>query len=621
MENKKRKSKAIIISVLALLVLIFSLFLIYKNRDSFGVKTSATIAKIFSPLDTSENRKRETIQAGEDLFKGDPVTDGGFSGETRIVRKALGEDAILGYVNHNILSGKTGEITLSGSGISVVGSFWNSISGFLNKTFDFNFKSACSDGKDNDEDGLIDENDFNCHLDGDINKEYKPDHFSESENPLDSDFGIQGVDLVAGVVFPTSSPVNLEVDLNSEIINRGNEGVSQSFIVLFTISDSKDDGSNNTYITTTLPTLNAKDSNTASVKHTFNQTGIYYIRACADRKDISDDGLIPEAFEDNNCGVWTTFTVTNTLPNTGTRPQCSDEEDNDGDNLVDINDPACHAGGVISGEYLAEYDSESIISYECNDTIDNDEDGLIDENDPVCHEDGDINGEYLPKYDSESSISYECNDTIDNDEDNFIDDLDPNCHTGGLLSNEYKPNHDSESESPASKNVCLDIEQNPITFTDEEQAELDELLRKFYLIAPTLKSEPDVSLVYSEIENQQNFSNQLDAYISMCYAETSNPTYTGPKEKYGNPWFNYYNRGSYVKELGNGGSSSYCKNDSTKPNPHNFDRKRCPMFKTQSDCERYWGHNVWGTSLYLATGCTWVETLNLEEYETLLNIW
>ena len=57
MENNPRKSKAVIITIVAIIVLLLSMYLLFKNKDVFGVKTSATIAKIFSPLAPSDNSK------------------------------------------------------------------------------------------------------------------------------------------------------------------------------------------------------------------------------------------------------------------------------------------------------------------------------------------------------------------------------------------------------------------------------------------------------------------------------------------------------------------------------------------------------------------------------------
>ena len=544
MENKKRKSRAVIISILALLVLVVSLFIIYKNKDSFGVKTSSVITKIFSSLENSKNQKKELVQAGEDIFTGDGLAESGMDGDTRIVRKALPGENIFGRALSDMKKGETGEITLLEDTLEQSSSFWNSISGFLDKTFNFNLKPGgytpacqngkddegdglidiedpnchkggdlnneyvpkhfsesenpfdfnfpCSDGLDNDKDGTIDIEDPNCHKGGDLNNEYVPKHFSESENPFDPNFGIEGIDLTPSVITPINAPVNTEVGLNSTITNRGNKETGQSFIVLFTISENRDALSEKSiHLTTTASAVSAESTVIATVKYKFTSIGNYYIRACADKSSLADEGVIQEAYEDNNCGEWTTFTVTNVLPNTGNRPACSDEKDNDGDGLIDSSDPSCHKGGDLNLEYLPEYTSESRTASECNDTLDNDTDGLIDIEDPICHFNSDINEVYLPEYNSESQPSYVCNDTLDNDKDGKIDILDPNCHIDGILKNEYKPTHDSESESPEGPNICIGIEQNPITFTEEEQQKLDELLRKFYLISPNLKSETE----------------------------------------------------------------------------------------------------------------------------------
>ena len=92
--------------------------------------------------------------------------------------------------------------------------------------------------------------------------------------------------------------------------------------------------------------------------------------------------------------------------------------------------------------------------------------------------------------------SYECNDTIDNDGDGKIDEKDEACHEGGTLSGDYVPTNDSEEIAPAKPNICLSLE--PLEFTEDEKARLDELLRKDYLIAPSLKNAAVLSLVYAE---------------------------------------------------------------------------------------------------------------------------
>lgn len=46
-----------------------------------------------------------------------------------------------------------------------------------------------------------------------------------------------------------------------------------------------------------------------STTHRFDTDGIYYVRACADKTDRNNAGVITELNELNNCGPWTTVTV------------------------------------------------------------------------------------------------------------------------------------------------------------------------------------------------------------------------------------------------------------------------------------------------------------------------
>jgi hypothetical protein len=104
-----------------------------------------------------------------------------------------------------------------------------------------------------------------------------------------------------------------------------------------------------------------------------------------------------------------------------TGPQCSDGVDNDGDGKVDSADPGCHSDGNPKNpdSYVPsdtdEADSPNAPSGEptpgekgkpqCSDNKDNDGDGLVDEDDPGCHSDGNPNNasSYNPKDDNESN--------------------------------------------------------------------------------------------------------------------------------------------------------------------------------------------------------------------------
>ncbi|MFB5601048.1 MAG: LamG-like jellyroll fold domain-containing protein, partial [Nitrososphaeraceae archaeon] len=95
---------------------------------------------------------------------------------------------------------------------------------------------------------------------------------------------------------------------------------------------------------------------------------------------------------------------------------CTDGIDNDGDGLIDINDPDCQSpenctdGIDNDGDGLIDINDPDCQSPEvCDDGIDNDGDGLIDINDPDCQS---------PE---------NCTDGIDNDGDGLIDGADPDC--------------------------------------------------------------------------------------------------------------------------------------------------------------------------------------------------
>lgn len=91
---------------------------------------------------------------------------------------------------------------------------------------------------------------------------------------------------------------------------------------------------------------------------------------------------------------------------------------------------------------------------QCSDTADNDGDGVIDADDPGCHSDGDPDNpdSYDPNDDDETdglprTDAPECSDIIDNDGDGVADIDDPDCHTDGDAQNpdSYDPNDDSEA--------------------------------------------------------------------------------------------------------------------------------------------------------------------------------
>ncbi|MFL6204256.1 MAG: hypothetical protein ACJ739_02815 [Acidimicrobiales bacterium] len=94
----------------------------------------------------------------------------------------------------------------------------------------------------------------------------------------------------------------------------------------------------------------------------------------------------------------------------GTPPQCSDTKDNDGDGVIDADDPGCHSDGNADNpdSYVPNDDDETNGGAPaCSDGVDNDGDSKIDTDDPGCHTDGDAT----------NPNSFDANDDDENDGD------------------------------------------------------------------------------------------------------------------------------------------------------------------------------------------------------------
>ncbi|MDP1820275.1 MAG: hypothetical protein Q8K58_10360 [Acidimicrobiales bacterium] len=73
----------------------------------------------------------------------------------------------------------------------------------------------------------------------------------------------------------------------------------------------------------------------------------------------------------------------------GELPECSDTADNDGDGVIDAQDPGCHTDGNPDNPDSYNPDDDDESDGECADRVDNDTDGTTDFDDPDCHTDGD----------------------------------------------------------------------------------------------------------------------------------------------------------------------------------------------------------------------------------------
>jgi len=88
---------------------------------------------------------------------------------------------------------------------------------------------------------------------------------------------------------------------------------------------------------------------------------------------------------------------------------------------------------------------------------------------------------------------------------------------------------------PNQSNSCPD---DPLVFTDTEQAKLKDLLAQYYIIAPGLKSRDDVSSLTNDISQDQSLLDQANRLTAECTSEKANPVYTGPQTIKNNPYYN-----------------------------------------------------------------------------------
>ncbi len=261
----------------------------------------------------------------------------------------------------------------------------------------------CSDGRDNDGDGLTDAFDPQCTVRG----AYAPLRNSESafqcSDGVDND-GDGDIDqndsgcLVNGVYQP---------ERDTEVV----------FNNVFHCSDGIDNDGDN---------VADADDPECIVNGVYQPNREFESPAnlCADGLDNDGDNVIDE--NDPACGG-SRRGVDESPANL-----CADGVDNDNDNLVDENDPACVD---INGIYRPERTTESPAN-QCADGLDNDGDSVADALDPSCR---DSNGNYLPERASEFPAN-ECLDGFDNDDDGLVDADDPGCIVNGV----YQPADTSE---------------------------------------------------------------------------------------------------------------------------------------------------------------------------------
>ncbi|MCQ4165827.1 Ig domain-containing protein [Tahibacter harae] len=289
----------------------------------------------------------------------------------------------------------------------------------------------CNDGADNDGDGLIDfPNDPQCPrayspiedtvfacsdgIDNDGDGRIDVGSDPQCNNPTDNteNFGQcdDGIDNDGdGLIDYPADPGCTSASDSSETAPQCSDGV-----------DNDGDGLIDFPADTSCPNANANTE----------------VTLCSDGIDNDGDGLI-DFPADTSCPAASANSETT---------QCSDGTDNDGDGLIDLADPVC--GGVASnnaeqtqcsdgfdndGDGLIDYpadigctslqDTSEVNAPQCSDGIDNNGDGLIDfPNDQTCTSAGD------------NHEAPDCSDGEDNDLDGLIDfPNDPGCASANDL--------------------------------------------------------------------------------------------------------------------------------------------------------------------------------------------
>jgi hypothetical protein len=119
-------------------------------------------------------------------------------------------------------------------------------------------------------------------------------------------------DLTAGAITPITATVGTSMMFTSKISNIGAATTGGSFPNFFQVVTATEGGGTVSQIGvgSTLGKLApGANANVLSSSHVFSATGVYSVRACADKRSAADGGIISESNEENNCGPWKDVTV------------------------------------------------------------------------------------------------------------------------------------------------------------------------------------------------------------------------------------------------------------------------------------------------------------------------
>jgi hypothetical protein len=186
------------------------------------------------------------------------------------------------------------------------------------------------------------------------------------------------------------------------------------------------------------------------------------LSACNDGVDNDNDGktdLADDGCASPNDNDERPHDPTCTSPTYPTEfAQCSDKIDNDADGLTDRDDPGCWKDPSNPNTYDPNLDNEAVATTQCQDTKDNDGDTLIDAKDPGCFKDPKNPATYDRTRNNEALVGPgECMDGKDNDNDGVADAQDPGCWKDPNNPNSYDQYGGPESSATTQ---CQDTKDN-----------------------------------------------------------------------------------------------------------------------------------------------------------------
>ena len=446
-----------------------------------------------------------------------------------------------------------------------------------------------------------------------------------------------GPDLIAYPITTTTAIIETAQEFSVEIQNIGNKSTEDEFDnILEYATESNGRGIlTKDSVILTLGPLDSNDNTTATWTHTFTEGGTYYMRMCTDKSYIDDtDGLIDETNEDNNCGAWMAIVVSDSdsLPT----------ETSDSDLIAySVTPTSVTANNIEAFSAIIENQGSSSTGDEFpyffqisenstgTDATDLEYDTL------TAIDSGNVKTASQKNVFTSSGTYYMrvCADKYSSTEDGVINETDEDNNCGDWTTI-------SVSSSSDSSDMCSLIDSNPLTFTDAEQAKLEELLRKYYLIISTLKNDGDISSIYTDMTNYETEIESANELIEQCYAETNDQTnyedfanrntnldlpswnsniyvntdYAGPKRRGGNPWYKYSVRPSYI----------YSTKPTIKESGINIDESD----NTKLFSAYYYCYMITDLSTDLGSrapssniDCSSVEDRLQYDYEKLFNIW